>query len=104
MWQSHPSCSGSTDKACAFKKIRAFAKSFRADANPLKIKAFIAALDEASEMIVKDPKGSAATYLAATKEKISVDELAALITQPGAIFSATRNAACSTPTTCIASA
>lgn len=59
------------------------------DANPLKIKAFIAALDEASEMIAKDPKGAATIYLAASKEKISVDELAALITQPGAIFSAT---------------
>ena len=59
------------------------------DANPLKIKAFIAALDEASEMIANDPKGAAASYLAASKEKITVDELAALITQPGAMFSAT---------------
>jgi NitT/TauT family transport system substrate-binding protein len=59
------------------------------DANPLKIKAFIAALDEASEMIANDPKAAAASYLAASKEKITVDELATLITQPGAMFSAT---------------
>jgi NitT/TauT family transport system substrate-binding protein len=59
------------------------------DANPLKIKAFIAALDEASDMIANDPKGAAEIYLAATKEKISVDELAQLIKAPGAIFSAT---------------
>jgi NitT/TauT family transport system substrate-binding protein len=59
------------------------------DANPLKIKAFIAALDEASDMVAKDPKGAAETYLAVTKEKISVDELVGLLKSPGAIFSAT---------------
>jgi NitT/TauT family transport system substrate-binding protein len=59
------------------------------DANPLKTKAFIAALDEASEMIAQDPKGAAEIYLAATKEKISVDELVALLKAPGSIFSAT---------------
>ena len=58
------------------------------DANPLKIKAYIAALDEASEMIAKDPKGAAELYLAVTKERITVDELATLMTQPGASFSA----------------
>jgi NitT/TauT family transport system substrate-binding protein len=59
------------------------------DANPIKIKAYIAALDEASEMVAKDPKGAAEIYLAATKEKISADELVEVIKQKGAIFSST---------------
>jgi NitT/TauT family transport system substrate-binding protein len=59
------------------------------EANPIKIKAFIAALDEASEMVAKDTRAAAEVYLAVTKEKITVDELVATIKQPGAIFSAT---------------
>jgi NitT/TauT family transport system substrate-binding protein len=59
------------------------------DANPVKIKAFLAALDEASDMVAKDAKSSAEIYLAATKEKISVDELVAVIKGPGAVFSTT---------------
>ncbi len=59
------------------------------DANPIKVKAFIAAEDEASELVAKDPKLAAEIYLAVTKEKITVDELVAIIKQPGAIFSTT---------------
>jgi NitT/TauT family transport system substrate-binding protein len=59
------------------------------DANPLKVKALTAALDEASDWIVKDPKGAAEVYLAVTKEKISVDELVEVVKQPGSIFSTT---------------
>src|SRR3954454_1882926 len=59
------------------------------EANPIKIKAFIAALDEASDMIAHDPKTAAEIYLANTREKITVDELVALMKQPGAVFSAT---------------
>jgi len=57
------------------------------EANPIKIKAFIAALDEASELVNKEPKLAAEIYLGVTKEKITVDELVATIKQPGAIFS-----------------
>jgi NitT/TauT family transport system substrate-binding protein len=59
------------------------------EANPIKIKAFIAALDEASDMVMKDTKAAAEIYLAVTKEKITVDELVETIEQPGAIFSST---------------
>jgi NitT/TauT family transport system substrate-binding protein len=59
------------------------------EANPIKVKAFIAALDEASDMVAKDPKAAAEIYLAVTKEKLTVDELVAIIKQPGAIFTAT---------------
>jgi NitT/TauT family transport system substrate-binding protein len=59
------------------------------DANPIKVKAFIAALDEASDLVAKDTKAAAEIYLSVTKEKITIDELVAIIRQPGAIFSAT---------------
>jgi NitT/TauT family transport system substrate-binding protein len=59
------------------------------EANPIKIKAFIAALDEASDMVANDAKQAAEIYLAVTKERITVDELVATMKQPGAIFSAT---------------
>ncbi len=59
------------------------------DANPTKVKAFIAALDEASDLVAKDPKAAAEIYLKVTKEKITLDELVAIIKQRGAIFTAT---------------
>lgn len=59
------------------------------DANPLKVKAFLAALDEAGDMIAKDPKRAAEIYLATTKERMTVDELVALIKTPGGIFTST---------------
>ena len=48
-----------------------------------------ALLDQANEMVARNPNAVAMSYLAVTKEKIAADELAALITMPGAIFSAT---------------
>jgi NitT/TauT family transport system substrate-binding protein len=59
------------------------------DASPIKIKAFIAAVDDASDMVAHDPKQAAEIYVRVTKEKITVDELVAIIKQPGAIFSGT---------------
>jgi NitT/TauT family transport system substrate-binding protein len=59
------------------------------EANPVKMTAFLAALDEASALIARDPEGVSEIYLAATQERISVAELAALIRQPTSIFSAT---------------
>jgi NitT/TauT family transport system substrate-binding protein len=66
-----------------------WAKQSFVDANPIKVKAYIAAVDEASDMVAKDPKGAAEIYLKVTKEKITVDELTAIIKQPDAVFSAT---------------
>ncbi len=66
-----------------------WAKQSFVEANPIKVKAFIAAVDEASDMVAKDPKAAAEIYLKVTKEKITVDELTAIIKQPDAVFSAT---------------
>ncbi len=59
------------------------------EANPLKAKALVAAIDEASKMIADDPKTAAEIYLSVTKERVTVDELAAIVKGPGAVFSAT---------------
>ena len=66
----------------------AFAKQSFVDANPIKVKAFLAALDEASDLVANDPRAAAEIYLKITKEKIALDDLVAIIKQPGAIFSA----------------
>jgi len=59
------------------------------EANPIKVKAFIAAVDEASDFVNKEPQAAAELYLAVTKEKIAVDELVGIIKQAGSVFSAT---------------
>lgn len=66
----------------------AFATTKFTDANPKVMQAFLAAFDEASEIIAKEPKAAAESYLKITKDKLSVDELTAIITQKGAIFQA----------------
>ena len=58
------------------------------DANPKLVKAFVTAYDDAIALMKKDTKAAAQTYLAVTKEKITADELVALLTQPGAIYQA----------------
>jgi NitT/TauT family transport system substrate-binding protein len=60
-----------------------------AEANPKLMKAFVDAIDEASAMIKKDPRSAAEAYLTATREKLSVDEVVQLMTQPGAIYQST---------------
>ncbi|MBI1776410.1 MAG: ABC transporter substrate-binding protein [Proteobacteria bacterium] len=67
----------------------AFGSQRFVDANPIKIKAFIAAMDEAADIIAKDPKRAAEIYLSVNKEKVTVDELVDIIKAPGALFSAT---------------
>lgn len=59
------------------------------DANPKLMRAFIAAVDEASDLIAKNPKEAAEIYLKVTKEKTTVAEMVALFQTPGGIFNAT---------------
>lgn len=49
------------------------------DANPKTMAAFHAALNEAFEMIAKDKKAAAQTYLAATNEKWPLDDLVTML-------------------------
>jgi NitT/TauT family transport system substrate-binding protein len=56
-----------------------FATSKFHDANPTVVRAFVAALREAATFIAAHPREAAETYLKATGEKYSVDELVAII-------------------------
>jgi NitT/TauT family transport system substrate-binding protein len=61
------------------------------DANPKTIAAILAALRDATETIARDKRGAAELYLKATKEKISLDELAAMLESPEYIFTQSPN-------------
>jgi len=56
--------------------------------NPKTLKAFLAAYNEAVGMIKSNPKAAAETYLSQVKERATVEEVAALFVQPGAIYQA----------------
>jgi sulfonate transport system substrate-binding protein len=62
------------------------------DTNPQTIAFFIAALEEADQLIARDPAAAAKVYLDATKEKYSVDEVVAMIKAPNVVYSTTPNA------------
>lgn len=64
----------------------AYATTKFVNENPKVARAFIAALEEASAMIKADPAATAKTYLSMVKERVTEDEVAALLKQPGAIF------------------
>ena len=57
------------------------------DANPRVMKAFVAGLEEAAALIRTDPKRAAEIYIEATREKIALDDLTAMIKEPGNVFS-----------------
>ncbi|HEV7820618.1 MAG TPA: ABC transporter substrate-binding protein [Burkholderiales bacterium] len=61
------------------------------DANPKTIAAIMAALREASDFIARDKRGAADMYLKATKDKISLDELTAMLESPGYRFTQAPN-------------
>ncbi len=63
-------------------------KSFH-DANPIAVKALIAALDEANEFINKDKKAAAELYLRVSGDKLTVEEVMAVLNEKGSVFSAT---------------
>ncbi len=59
------------------------------DANPVAVKALIAALDEANDFINKDKKAAAELYLRVSGDKLSVDEVLQVLNEEGSVFSAT---------------
>jgi len=61
-------------------------------ANPKTIAAFMAGLEEANQLIARDPAAAAKIYLDATKEKYTVDEVVAMIKAPNVVYSTTPNA------------
>jgi NitT/TauT family transport system substrate-binding protein len=61
------------------------------DANPRTIGAIMAALVEASDFIARDKRAAADIYLKATKEKVTVDELAAMLESPAYRFTQAPN-------------
>jgi NitT/TauT family transport system substrate-binding protein len=62
-----------------------------ADANPKIIAAYIAARDEAADIIARDPKRAAKAYLALANVKSTVDEVAEMIAHKDMNFAATPN-------------
>ena len=61
------------------------------DANPKTIAAIYAAMGEAMDFIARDKRAAADIYLKATKEKITLDELTAMLESPGFVFSRAPN-------------
>lgn len=60
--------------------------------NPKTTQAILAALEEADRLINDDPRKAAELYLGLTREKLTVDELADIMKQPGVVFSTTPHA------------
>jgi NitT/TauT family transport system substrate-binding protein len=69
--------------------VCAYASSKFVDANPIKTKAFLAALDEANEMIAKDPKAAIAGYIRVTKDKGAPEDLLSVVTRKGSLYTST---------------
>jgi NitT/TauT family transport system substrate-binding protein len=57
------------------------------DANPKTIAAFDAALQDAETLIAKDKRKAAEIYLSETKDKLSVDQLVAILNEPNFVYS-----------------
>jgi NitT/TauT family transport system substrate-binding protein len=67
----------------------AYAMQGFVDANPIKIKAFLAALDEASALVADDPKAAIDSYLRASNDKTPRDLLLEIVGRKENIFTAT---------------
>lgn len=57
------------------------------DANPKIIAAFVEAMNQAEDLIKNNKKRAAEIYLADSKEKMSVDELVQIMSQPNFVYS-----------------
>ncbi|MFO1115426.1 MAG: ABC transporter substrate-binding protein [Beijerinckiaceae bacterium] len=66
-----------------------FAPKRFVDANPKMMAAFLAAFDEACDIIAKDKKGAAQDFIASLKTKISPEEALEMVADPDTTFSAT---------------
>lgn len=66
-----------------------FAPKRFVDANPKTMAAFLAAFDEACEIIAKDRQGAARDFIASLKTKISFEEALEIVSDPDNTFSAT---------------
>ena len=62
------------------------------DANPKTIAAFVAAVEDAETLIGKDKRKAAEIYLSESKEKLSVDQLVAILNEPNFVYSSTPHA------------
>jgi len=69
--------------------IVVFSRRQFVEENPKIAQAIVAALEEADRLIQEDPRTAAEFYLATTKEKLTVDELLAMMEQPGVVFTTT---------------
>ncbi|MEA2696788.1 MAG: sulfonate transport system substrate-binding protein [Myxococcales bacterium] len=59
------------------------------DGNPKLIASLVKAMNDANELIAKDKKKAAQIYLDATKEKVSADDLVAILQNPNVKYSTT---------------
>lgn len=74
-----------------FHVMATYAPKKFADDNPKLIEAFLAARDEATELIQRDPKKAAEAYMAISKVKTTVQEVAEMIAHPDMNYTATPN-------------
>jgi NitT/TauT family transport system substrate-binding protein len=58
------------------------------DANPKVIRAFVDGIKEAVDFVAKDKRAAAEIYLDVNKEKLTVDELVAILNEPNMLFTA----------------
>ncbi len=68
-----------------------FANKRFADTNPKVIEAFIAALDEANQMIAKEPKKAAEIFVRTSPVKVSDEEVLGILADKDSLFSTTPN-------------
>jgi NitT/TauT family transport system substrate-binding protein len=68
-----------------------FAPKRFADANPKTIEAFLAAFDEACDLITENPRAAAESFARGSKTKMSAEEVLPLVQDPDTRFSSTPN-------------
>jgi NitT/TauT family transport system substrate-binding protein len=72
-----------------YTHIVVFSRRQFVEENPTIAQAIVTALEEADRLIQEDPRKAAELYLATTKEKLTIDELLAMMKEPGVVFTTT---------------